>query len=314
MASRHGHETGWPLPFPRRSSRFPSAGRSATPGRTCSTGASSRCRWGSPEKLWAAGEGLARGYWSRPRLTAERFAPQPWGGRPGERLYRTGDLVRRRQGGEIEFLGRIDQQVKIRGFRIELGEIETALAADPRVATAVVVAGRDAVGDARLDAYVVPCAGEVGAGLGGELRAALEGRLPHYLVPATVTVLAELPLTPNAKVDRRALPAPEAPRPELEAGFEPPETELELALAELLGEVLGVERIGIRDDFFALGGHSLKATQVLLRVRDAFGVEVPLRRFFEEPNIAGLSVAIAETLLTEAGDDDLAGLVEDEDL
>ncbi len=244
-------------------------------------------------ELWTAGAGLARGYWGRPRLTAERFAPHPWGERPGERHYRTGDLVRLGPGGEIEFLGRIDHQVKIRGFRIELGEIETALASDPRVAAAVVVARKDAPGGGRLDAYVVSAEGGAGAGLGPELRSALAAGLPDYMVPATVTVLAELPLTPNGKVDRRALPDPEGGAAPGREAYESPRTPTEETLAALWRELLGVERVGRDDDFFALGGHSLLATRLVSRIRNALGVDLPLRALFEAPTVAGLAERVA---------------------
>ncbi len=244
-------------------------------------------------ELWAAGAGLARGYWGRPRLTAERFAPDPWGERPGVRRYRTGDRVRRAGSGELEFLGRIDQQVKIRGFRIEPGEVEASLAGEARVAAAVVVARKDAPGGGRLDAYVVAAAGAAAEGLGAKLRAELARRLPDYLVPATVTVLAELPLTPNGKVDRRALPEPEARASAAGApAFEAPRTPTEETLAGLWRELLGVEHIGRHDDFFALGGHSLLATRLVSRIRSALDVDLPLRSLFEAPTVADLAGSV----------------------
>jgi acyl-coenzyme A synthetase/AMP-(fatty) acid ligase/acyl carrier protein len=284
---------------------------------------------GVPGELHLAGAGLARGYLGRPSRTAESFVPDPFGaglGAPGGRLYRTGDLVRWRRDGELEFLGRLDHQVKVRGFRIELGEIEATLASHPAIAEAVVTVHQSADGEGDdLVAYLVPERRVPGDedeaapsdaqadSLTGQARDWLQERLPGYMIPALFTELEELPRTPSGKIDRKALPAPDAGRPDLERSFEPPETELEIILAEFWGEVLGVERIGIHDDFFELGGHSLKATQVLLRVRDEFGVDLPVRRFFEDPTVAGLSVALGEALLADVDEADLAGLLDDED-
>jgi amino acid adenylation domain-containing protein len=250
---------------------------------------------GVPGELFLGGAGLARGYFGRPELTAERFVPDP-SGRPGERLYRTGDLVRFRADGELEFLGRIDHQVKVRGFRIELGEIEAALATQPDVEAAVVLAREsgsvEAPGDLRLVAYVVPK--ESLPDLADRLRAALTACLPGYMVPAVFVLLAELPLSPNGKVDRKALPAPEwSGGPSYVA----PRTALEEILARIWREVLGVERVGIEDSFFRLGGHSLLATRLVSRVRQTFQVDLPLRRLFETPTVAALAelVTAAET-------------------
>ncbi|HSN85756.1 MAG TPA: amino acid adenylation domain-containing protein, partial [Thermoanaerobaculia bacterium] len=232
---------------------------------------------GVPGELCVGGRGLARGYLGRPDLTAERFLPDPWG--DGTRLYRTGDLARWR-GGELEFLGRIDHQVKIRGFRIELGEIEAVLREHPGVREAV-VAVRERAGEGALVAYVVPAppspgegGGEAGeGGWGGE--GFLADRLPAYMVPSTFVILSSLPLTPNGKVDLRALPEPIwAER--VQAGDGAPSTPLEEMLAGIWSTVLDVPEIGVHDNFFKLGGHSLMATRVLSRVRDAAGAEVPL--------------------------------------
>ncbi len=246
---------------------------------------------GVPGELFLGGAGLARGYFGRPALTAERFVPDP-SGPPGERLYRTGDLVRFRGDGELEFLGRIDHQVKVRGFRIELGEIEAALVAQPEVESAVVLAREDRPGDLRLVAYVVPK--ENLPDSTDRLRAALAARLPGYMVPAVFVLLPELPLSPNGKVDRKALPAPEwSGGPSYLA----PRTALEEILAGIWREVLGVERVGIEDSFFRLGGHSLLATRLVSRVRKTFQVDLPLRRLFETPTVAALAelVTAAET-------------------
>ena len=244
-------------------------------------------------ELCLGGEGLARGYLNRPELTAEKFVPDPFGGSlagaAGGRLYRTGDLARRRADGELEFLGRIDHQVKVRGFRIELGEIEAALCAHPQVREAVVLAREDTPGDPRLVAYVEP----VGSGmLPADLRARLAERLPGYMIPAAFVALAALPRTPNGKVDRKALPAPEW-RGE-DAQPVAPRTPTEELLTGIWGAVLRRPAVGVREDFFALGGHSLLATQVVSRVREVCGVEVPLRRLFAAPTVEGLAAAVEE--------------------
>jgi amino acid adenylation domain-containing protein len=242
---------------------------------------------GAAGELYLGGEGLARGYLNRPDLTAERFVPDPFAD-AGGRLYRTGDLVRWSSGGELEYLGRIDNQVKIRGFRIELGEIEAALAAHDSVRECVVVV-REEGGDKRLAAYVV-CEGEKVAEV-AELRAHLRGRLPEYMMPSAFVMLDVLPLSPNGKVDRKALPAPEMSRGITE-GYVAPRNSVEEALAGIWSEVLGVERVSVEDNFFELGGHSLLATRVMSSVHERFGVELPLRVIFETPTIAGLAAVI----------------------
>ncbi|HYO12562.1 MAG TPA: amino acid adenylation domain-containing protein, partial [Thermoanaerobaculia bacterium] len=243
---------------------------------------------GVPGELHAAGDGLARGYLDRPEQTAERFVPSPLPTEPGERLYRTGDLARRLPSGEIEFLGRIDTQVKLRGFRIELGEIEAALAAHPAVRESAVLAREDRPGDRRLVAYVAP--GEGTAVTGPELRSHLARKLPDYMIPATFVQVSSLPLTSNGKVDRRALASVEI-EPEGAPGGETgaPCDAVEELLAEIWCDVLGRAAVGVRDDFFDLGGHSLLATRVVSRIREAFGVELPLRALFEALTVAGLA-------------------------
>ncbi|HEV2734185.1 MAG TPA: condensation domain-containing protein, partial [Longimicrobiaceae bacterium] len=231
-------------------------------------------------ELYLAGGGLARGYAGRPELTAERFVPDPFGA-PGARMYRVMDRVRWRPGGELEYLGRTDHQVKLRGFRIELGEIEARLAEHPGVRAAAVLAREDAPGEKRLVAYDVaadPVAAQA-------LRAHLSERLPEYMVPAAYVRLGEFPLTPNGKLDRRALPAPEGDA-YARGGYEAPVGEMEEALARIWGELLGVERVGRGDDFFELGGHSLLAVQATSRVRQALGVEATLGDLFAEPVLA----------------------------
>jgi len=246
-------------------------------------------------ELHIGGECLARGYLNRPELTAERFIAHPFGREAGARLYRTGDLARYRAGGEIEFLGRIDGQVKLRGYRIELGEVEAVLTQHAGVREAAAVR-EDVAGDRRLVAYVVAQEGQ-GADAGelfGALRGHLKERVPEYMVPQSFVLLAELPLTPSGKVDRRALPEPEAARPELEASFVAPRNAVEEVVAGIWGEVLRVGRVGVYDNFFELGGHSLLATQVISRVRRALRVELPLRTLFEDPTVAGLGLAVIQ--------------------
>jgi amino acid adenylation domain-containing protein len=242
-------------------------------------------------ELWLGGAGLARGYLNRPDLTAERFMPHPFGHEAGGRLYKTGDLARYRSDGEMEYIGRTDQQVKIRGFRIELGEIEAALERHPSVREAVVIAREDNIGEKRLVAYLAATE-ESAAGSVSELRGYLKKQLPEYMVPALFVMLSELPQTPNGKVDRNALPAPSGARPDLEREYVAPRNELEQQVAAIWQELLRVEQVGIHDNFFDLGGHSLLTTQVILRVRDRLHVEVPLRDFFETPTVNGLALAI----------------------
>ncbi len=243
---------------------------------------------GAPGELHVGGAGLARGYLGRPDLTAERFVPDPWSAAPGERLYRTGDRVRRLPSGEIEHLGRLDEQVKVRGYRIELGEIEAVLAALPEVREAAVAAAGE--GPARrLVAWVAPAGPALDK---AALRRRCRDRLPSYMVPAAWGVVERLPHLPSGKLDRRALAALEAPPPEAEGGRVAPRTPLEEILAAIAAEVLGAAEVGVESDFFAeLGGHSLLATQVVARVRERLGIELPLRALFEAPTVAGWAAA-----------------------
>ncbi|HYX23921.1 MAG TPA: amino acid adenylation domain-containing protein, partial [Thermoanaerobaculia bacterium] len=251
---------------------------------------------GVPGELYIGGAGVARGYLGRPDLTAERFIPDPFGNAPGARLYRTGDLVRRLPDGSLDFLGRIDQQVKVRGFRIEPGEIEATLAGHPAVAAAAVVVRELSPGDPRLVAlvaYVVLRRGHPFAAFPGELRDHLRSRLPEHMVPAVWMELEALPLNTSGKLDRRALPAPT-----ITAGSGPhmePRNPEEEILAGLFAEVLRLGRVGVFDSFFDLGGHSLLATQLVSRVRQVFGRELPLRALFETPTVAGLTAVLATT-------------------
>ena len=237
-------------------------------------------------QMHIGGVSLARGYLNRPELTAEKFIPDPFSAEPGARMYKTGDLARYLPDGNIEFLGRGDHQVKIRGFRIELGEIEAALGQHPAVRKAVVLAREDAPGEKRLVAYVVA------ESTADELRRFLKDKLPDHMVPAVFVLLDTLPLLSNGKIDQRALPAPDRTRPELDKIFVAPRTPTEELLAEIWAQVLDLERVGIHDNFFDLGGHSLLATQAVSRMRDAFQVDIPLRRLFEVPTVAGLAESI----------------------
>ncbi|HEY2737971.1 MAG TPA: amino acid adenylation domain-containing protein, partial [Thermoanaerobaculia bacterium] len=243
-------------------------------------------------ELLIGGAGVARGYWGRPELAAERFVPDPWSAAAGARLYRTGDLVRRRAGGELDFLGRIDHQVKLRGFRIELGEIESVLALHPAVHAAAVLLRDDLPGGRGLAAYIVAD----GAGEVRELRGWLEDRLPGYMVPAAFQLLETLPLTPNGKVDRRALArrAWEIPLAQGESQGEPraPRNAIEEIVASVYAEVLQLARVGPDDNFFQLGGHSLLGTRLISRLHQVLEVELPLRALFEAPTVAGLAAEI----------------------
>jgi amino acid adenylation domain-containing protein len=249
---------------------------------------------GVPGELCIGGTGLARGYAGLPGLTAERFVPDLFGALPGGRLYRTGDLACHRPGGELEFLGRLDFQVKIRGFRIELGEIEAELERQDGVSRAVVMAREDVPGDRRLVAYLVPSGGAEPAA--GSLREVLRRRLPEHMVPGFFVTLGELPLTPNGKVDRKALPALEGGAAVAAREFLAPRTPAEDVVAAVWAEVLGVEKVGARDDFFELGGHSLLAGRVVSRLRAALGIELALRELFDAPTVASLAARVEHAL------------------
>jgi amino acid adenylation domain-containing protein len=227
---------------------------------------------GIPGELYIGGIGLARGYLNRPELTAEKFIPHPFSNESGARLYKTGDLARYLPDGNIEYLGRIDQQVKLRGFRIEPGEIEAVLGQHPTVRQVVVLAWEDAPGDTRLVAYVV--LRQESLPTSRALRSFLQQKLPDYMVPPAFVILDALPLTPSGKVDRRALPAPDQAQPHLEGAFIAPHTPWEVLLAEIWQEVLGVDHVGVYNNFFDLGGHSLLAMQVIARVEKRTGLRI----------------------------------------
>lgn len=287
---------------------------------------------GVPGELCVGGAGLARGYLNRPALTAERFIPHPFDAEPGARLYRTGDLVRFRPDGNIEFLGRMDHQVKLRGYRIELGEVESWLLRYPGVQKAVVISAAAQPPDSELIAYVVlQDASGTSSGLGGvqdqsmtqtarrrkvggdgdgeqadtQSQARSEAQLvpqiadflgqylPDYMLPSRYVFLDEMPLTPSGKVDRRQLPTPDRTQPVALHDYEAPRNATEEVIAALFEEMLDLERVGIHDHFFSsLGGNSLLATQLVSRVRDSLQVELPLRRLFETPTVAGLATAV----------------------
>jgi len=236
-------------------------------------------------ELYIAGVGLARGYLNRPALSAERFVADPFGP-PGTRLYRTGDLARWRADGVLDFVGRADHQLKIRGFRIEPGEIEAVLASHTSVAQATVIAREDPAGDQRLVGYVVAQSGQ--STDPALLRDHVAQSLPGYMVPGTIVVLDALPLNPNGKVDRKALPAPEF-RASARAAWRAPRTAQEEILCALFAETLDVPQVGIEDNFFELGGHSLLATRLVSRIRAALGLELPIRSLFEAPTVTQLA-------------------------
>ena len=238
-------------------------------------------------ELYLAGDGLARGYLNRPETTAERFVPDPFSNRSDDRLYRTGDLARYLPNGQIEYLGRIDNQVKIRGFRIELGEIEYNLSAIPEISESIVVARTDESGDKRLIAYFVAKTGsEIDE---GELRASLREKLPDYMVPSAFVELSEMPLMPNGKIDRKALPEPAVSLDPSKRDFVEHRDPTELKLVTIWESILGIGPIGVRDNFFDLGGHSLQAVRMFAEVEAEFSKNVPLATLFEASTIEKLA-------------------------
>jgi amino acid adenylation domain-containing protein len=244
---------------------------------------------GVPGELLIGGDGLAAGYRGRPDLTAEKFISDPFSAEPDARLYRTGDLAFWRADGNVQVVGRIDHQIKLRGFRIELGEIESVLADLPELDQVVVHCREDRPGDPRLVAYYT-CTGERPDP--ADLRAALKRALPEYMIPSAFVALDAFPLTPNGKVDRRALPAPEAASGS-DDDYIAPRTDDEIALAALWTDLLHVPRVDVRADFFDLGGHSLLATQMLARIEYDYGIELPLRALFEAPTLEQLAARVA---------------------
>jgi amino acid adenylation domain-containing protein len=247
---------------------------------------------GVPGELHIGGAGLGRGYLNYPDLTAEKFIPNPFGQELGGRLYKTGDLARYLPDGNIEFLGRADDQVKIRGFRIEPGEVEAVLGRHPAVHQSVVLAREDRPGDKRLVAYLVP--GQQQAPTSSELRSFLKEKLPDYMLPSAFVFLGALPRTPSGKVNRRALPAPEGLRPELEAAYVAPRTEVERIIATVWREVLRMEKVGLYDNFFDLGGHSLLLVQVYSKLQEVFGKDISMIDMFKYPTINALTTYLSQ--------------------
>ena len=266
-------------------------------------------------ELYIGGDGLARGYLNRPGLTAESFVPNPFGEEPGARLYRTGDLTSYLPNGKIEFLGRIDDQVKIRGFRVEPGEVEALLGQHAAIVEAVVVvrqneqdgASSTLGADKRLVAYFVPAADREPTTQ--ELRAFLKQQLPDYMVPSALVRLDAFPLTPNGKIDRAALPAPDWTRRDVVEAYVAPRTAVEESIARIWADVLGLERVGVHDSFFGLGGHSLLATQVMSRIAGVFQVQLPLRALFEAPTVAELSKVLIASEAVPGHTEKIAGIL-----
>jgi hypothetical protein len=235
-------------------------------------------------------------------LTADKFVPSPFSREPGARLYRTGDVARYLPDGNVEFLGRTDHQVKIRGYRIELDEIQSVLFEHALVRDAVVTAIEGAPGDSYLSAYIV--SSQQPPPEPEQLRAFLREKLPDYMVPSAFTFLDALPLSPNGKVDRQALPRPDPRTAAERPPYEAPSTAVEEIIAEIWSEVLGIERIGVRDNFFELGGHSLLVTQVLSRIRAIFEIDVPVELLVDSPTVASLAECVEHAL---SGEESFAG-------
>lgn len=250
---------------------------------------------GETGEIYIGGAGVGRGYRNRSDLTEEQFIPNPFDARPGARLYKTGDLGRYLPDGQIAFLGRVDEQVKIRGFRIEPAEIVKVLDEHPQVQASAVVARKTATGDNQLVAYFVPAARV--QPLHTELRNFIAGRLPDHMVPATFVKLETLPLSTSGKLNRAALPAPNAENTLRDNEFISPRTPIEERLASMLAPLLGLDRVSVDDNFFLLGGHSLLGTQLIARVRDAFAVELTLRSLFDAPTVAKLSTQVETQLM-----------------
>jgi amino acid adenylation domain-containing protein len=267
---------------------------------------------GTPGELYIGGVGLAKGYLNRPDLNAEKFIPHPWSAEPGARLYRTGDLARFLLDGQVDFLGRVDHQIKIRGYRIEPDEIISVLNGHPAVQTSMVLAWEDTPGDKRLVAYVV-----LNQGMSASTNALQEWlaeRLPDYMIPAVFVVLEALPLTPNGKVDRAALPAPDASnilqREDITAT---PSTPIEEQLVEIVAPLLDLEQVGIDDNFFLLGGNSMMGTQLIVRVAETFGIDLPLRTLFEMPTVRQLAAEIERLIVAKVeamSEDEVLGLLQ----
>jgi len=249
---------------------------------------------GAIGELYLGGDGVVRGYLNRPELTAQKFIRDPFSPEPGARMYRTGDLARMREDGELAYVGRCDEQIKILGYRIEPAEIEAAIDRHPAVASSVVVAC-GSTAEKQLAAYltmrncVTPSA--------AELRELLRSSLPEYMVPARFVKLESLPLTANGKIDRAALPEPTSENTLADGDFAAPSSPIEKRLAKILGELFHLSEVSINDNFFLLGGHSLMGAQLIVKIRGAFGVDLPLRTLFDAPTIAQLSREIERLII-----------------
>jgi amino acid adenylation domain-containing protein len=254
-------------------------------------------------ELYIGGTGLALGYLNRPELTAEKFVPHPFSSEPGARLYKTGDLVRFRDDGILEFKGRIDEQVKIRGFRIELGEIESVLLQHPTIKDCIVTVQEKAKNDQRLIGYIVLT--QESSFSVGNLRKFLQQQLPEYMIPSAFMTLKELPLTQNGKVNRQELPTPDKARQEIDKFYVAPRNSTEEKIANIWAEILNLEQIGIHENFFDLGGHSLIVTQVISRLRDIFDVEIFVQQIFETPTIADLAVIVIQKVAEQSDEETL---------
>ena len=275
---------------------------------------------GVPGELWIAGDGVARGYFKRAELTKEKFQPDPFAQTPPSalstphsaaqpRMYRTGDLVRYREDGVIDFLGRVDHQVKIRGHRIELGEIEAALMQHSDVRQAVVVLRTDNPDDPQLVGYIVPSGDEAPAA--NVLRDFLKQKLPEHMVPALYVSLEKLPLTPNGKVDRKQLPAPQGIGRSSAKEFVAPAGGVEQTVAQIWKDILHAEQIGVDDNFFDFGGHSLQVVQVQNRLRETLGVDVPVLKLFQFPTVRTLAKFIGEQQGAKGGADSFRAKIEE---
>jgi len=255
---------------------------------------------GKPGELYIGGAGLARGYRNRPDVTAEKFVANPFAADSSERLYRTGDFVRELPSGELEFLGRLDTQIKIRGYRVEPNEIVQSLNANPEVEASVVVANEDHSGDKRLVAYVVLAASANGV-TGSGLRAGLRKQLPDYMIPATFVRIDALPVTSNGKIDLAALPAPKNGNVLEDEEYVAPRSLVDQKLAAIIAPLLHVERVGLHDNFFFMGGHSLLGTQLISKIGETFGVELSLLNLFDHPTLAEMSQEIEQLILAKVG-------------
>jgi non-ribosomal peptide synthetase component F len=260
-------------------------------------------------ELYAGGLAVAREYVNNPKMTAERFLADPFSREPGSRMYKTGDLARYRPDGTVELLGRRDHQVKVRGFRIELGEIEVVLAQHPDLREVVVTARGSSSSNRHLVAYVVPEAGREPKP--AELRRFLIEKLPEYMVPSSFVVMERLPVGATGKVDRYRLPDVEPARSAAEQDYVAPRNVVEETLAGIWAQLLMQARVGIHDNFFSLGGHSLMVVQVATRIRESFGVEVPLKRLFELPTVAELALEVIQLQVEQADSAELARLLDE---